>query len=335
MAVVAAVGVGAFFVVRGVLGNQRHAVAIAIEATKYDEGASRIPLHVTGKNSSGAAVDEIACVDASGTGLELAAGEYDVAPAASPLLSDGNVYKVPEGSVHVSVGSDGARTATGSVGEQKKDDKAKAEGDGKAEGSENSGEGKITFTVADSKAVSDAQLADARRYAEEDAESAGKADELAKKAEEKRSKATGGAKNDQERLAFAFVRTYFDSVKLGEADANGYLKMTQKENWEKSCRSYIAKDTKLYNEFVPEKTKDSKNPQKDYPWGRPNAWMIFSKAKVVESADKKTKVNVEYYGGNGSIKTNYKESVKPSSADIVITFDDDNKIVGLERAKSN
>jgi hypothetical protein len=151
----------------------------------------------------------------------------------------------------------------------------------------------------------------------------------------KRAKATGGAKNDQERLAFAFVRTYFDSVKLGDADASGYLKMTQRENWKQSCRGYIAKDTKLYNEFVPEKTKGSKNPAKDFPWGCPDGWMIFSKAKVVESTDKKTKVNVEFFGGNGSIKANYKDTTKPSSADIVITFDDNNKIVGLERAKAN
>lgn len=103
----AAVGIGAFLYFE----HQRveeslattHPITISIETSSTGTICSRIPVHVTGYDVGNNAVDSIVYIDADGQGLNLSSGTYDITVLASPLTSEGVLYSVENGSIHLEI----------------------------------------------------------------------------------------------------------------------------------------------------------------------------------------------------------------------------------------
>lgn len=85
-----------------------HAVAIEVDARGWDtgDGASPLPVEVTGTEAAGDEVDEVQFVDSDGDGLELRAGDYELRVACSPIADDGTMYDVPSRAVELSIDED-------------------------------------------------------------------------------------------------------------------------------------------------------------------------------------------------------------------------------------
>ena len=68
-----------------------------ISATGWDtdNGASRVPIHITGKTVDGIAVDEVDYVASDGSGISLIQGVYTLEAAGSPIAADGTIYQIP------------------------------------------------------------------------------------------------------------------------------------------------------------------------------------------------------------------------------------------------
>lgn len=83
----------------------KHAVRFAVSAEGWDTsaGASRLPLHITGKEARGKKIDVVRYVDSTGAGVELRRGSYKAEVAASPIAADGTIYAVPGEKVDVKV----------------------------------------------------------------------------------------------------------------------------------------------------------------------------------------------------------------------------------------
>lgn len=78
--------------------HQAHPVTFTIQADGYTADDGPIPLHITGTDLAGNAVDTTAHIAADGTGTELSAGSHTASVAASPLMQDGSLYAVPDAS---------------------------------------------------------------------------------------------------------------------------------------------------------------------------------------------------------------------------------------------
>lgn len=87
-----------------------HPVLIEASAPGWDteEGASRLPVRVTGTEKSGKNVDELQFVDSGGEGIALRQGTYELSVEASPIAADGTVYEVPGQTIELSFTSDTA-----------------------------------------------------------------------------------------------------------------------------------------------------------------------------------------------------------------------------------
>lgn len=85
-----------------------HAVAIEVDARGWDtgDGASPLPVEVTGTEAAGDEVDEVQFVDSDGDGLELRAGDYELRVACSPIADDGTMYDAPSRAVELSIDED-------------------------------------------------------------------------------------------------------------------------------------------------------------------------------------------------------------------------------------
>ena len=85
-----------------------HTVTIAVTASGWDtgNGATRLPVHIVGKDLDKKKVDKIQYVDSSGKGIELKQGSYEVTVPASPIAGDGTIYTVPDATVKISIDSD-------------------------------------------------------------------------------------------------------------------------------------------------------------------------------------------------------------------------------------
>lgn len=83
----------------------KHAVRFTVSAEGWDTsaGASRLPLHITGKEARGKKVDVVRYVDSTGAGVELRCGSYKAEVAASPIAADGTIYAVPGKKIDVKV----------------------------------------------------------------------------------------------------------------------------------------------------------------------------------------------------------------------------------------
>lgn len=123
----------------------KHAVRFSVSAQGWDTsaGASRLPVHITGKEERGEKVDAVRYVDSDGEGVELRRGSYKVEVAASPIAADGTVYAVPAEKLGIELGE-------------------------KAAGKKAVDAGDVALGPVEAAEVTDGQIAAAKKYAEED-----------------------------------------------------------------------------------------------------------------------------------------------------------------------
>lgn len=158
----------------------KHAVRFTVSAEGWDTsaGASRLPLHITGKEARGKKVDVVRYVDSKGAGVELRRGSYKAEVAASPIAADGTIYAVPSEKVDVKVSK-------------------------KAEGKKAVDAGNVSLAPVEATEVTDDEIAAAKKYAEEDtgAKKAGfsfDADALAQAATKRRDDAVAAKQAEEE-----------------------------------------------------------------------------------------------------------------------------------------
>lgn len=123
----------------------KHAVRFSVSAQGWDTsaGASRLPVHITGKEERGKKVDAVRYVDSSGEGVELRRGSYKVEAAASPIAADGTVYAVPAEKLSIKLGEKAAEKKIVDAGD-------------------------VALEPVEASEVTDDQIAAAKKYAEED-----------------------------------------------------------------------------------------------------------------------------------------------------------------------
>lgn len=158
----------------------KHAVRFTVSAEGWDTsaGASRLPLHITGKEARGKKVDVVRYVDSTGAGVELRCGSYKAEVAASPIAADGTIYAVPGKKIDVKVSK-------------------------KAEGKKGIDAGNVSLASVEATETTDDEIAAAKKYAEEDAgaKKAGfsfDADALAQTATKRRDDAVADKKAEEE-----------------------------------------------------------------------------------------------------------------------------------------
>lgn len=123
----------------------KHAVRFSVSAQGWDTsaGASRLPVHITGKEERGKKVDAVRYVDSSGEGVELRRGSYKVEIAASPIAADGTVYAVPAEKLSIKLDEKAAEKKIVDAGD-------------------------VALEPVEASEVTDDQIATAKKYAEED-----------------------------------------------------------------------------------------------------------------------------------------------------------------------
>lgn len=77
--------------------HSEHAIVLDVAAAGWDtdNGASRVPIHITGKTIDGITVDRIEFVASDGSGINLTQGVYTLEAAGSPIAADGTIYQIP------------------------------------------------------------------------------------------------------------------------------------------------------------------------------------------------------------------------------------------------
>lgn len=123
----------------------KHAVRFSVSAQGWDTsaGASRLPVHITGREERGKELDAVRYVDSDGEGVELRRGSYKVEVAASPIAADGTVYAVPAEKLSIKLGE-------------------------KADGKKAVDAGDVALEPVEASEVTDDRIAAAKKYAEED-----------------------------------------------------------------------------------------------------------------------------------------------------------------------
>lgn len=123
----------------------KHAVRFSVSAQGWDTsaGASRLPVHITGKEERGKKVDAVRYADSKGKGVELRRGSYKVEIAASPIAADGTVYAVPAEKLSIKLGEKAAEKKVVDAGD-------------------------VALEPVEASEVTDDQIATAKKYAEED-----------------------------------------------------------------------------------------------------------------------------------------------------------------------
>lgn len=123
----------------------KHAVRFSVSAQGWDTsaGASRLPVHITGKEERGKKVDAVRYVDSDGEGVELRRGSYKVEVAASPIAADGTVYAVPAEKLSIKLGEKAVEKKTVDAGD-------------------------VALEPVEATEVTDDQIAAAKKYAEGD-----------------------------------------------------------------------------------------------------------------------------------------------------------------------
>lgn len=158
----------------------KHAVRFSVSAQGWDTsaGASRLPVHITGKEERGKKVDAVRYVDSSGEGVELRRGSYKVEVVASPIAADGTVYAVPAEKLSIKPGKKATERKIVDAGD-------------------------VALEPVEASEVTDDQIAAAKKYAEEDedAKKAGfkiDADALATAATKRRDDAVAAKQAEEE-----------------------------------------------------------------------------------------------------------------------------------------
>lgn len=112
---------------------------VSVPGLDADKG-TKVPIEVEGQDASGNLVNEVLYVDQSGKGIKLLPGSYSFSAAASPIASDGTVYRLPKGKIKADISQDDQDLSDA---------------------------GKLTFTVPSADSVTDGQISAAYKYAEQ------------------------------------------------------------------------------------------------------------------------------------------------------------------------
>ena len=158
-----------------------HKAIVSVAAEDWDttSGASRLPVHITGEDLDGNAIDEVQYVDSAGEGIVLKQGTYTLAIAASPIAADGTIFTVGDDKIEMTVGN---------LSEGVKADLTKS--------------GTLSLAPADPASVTDDQINAAYDYASKDAgEGAPDADALKQAAVTKRDEAVAAKKAEEAKQA--------------------------------------------------------------------------------------------------------------------------------------
>lgn len=156
--------------------HAERSVRLTIVAPGYTSAATRIPLEVTGTDLDGGAVTRTEYVGADDPSISLQQGSYEIRVTASPILEDGSLYSLPEGTVGVTVGDADEATADGTI---------------------------ELAAVDDPASVTDEQIAAAKAAAEADPQDDGRAESLAQSAVARRDDAVAAKKAAEEEKAAA------------------------------------------------------------------------------------------------------------------------------------
>ena len=161
----------------------KHAVRFSVSAQGWDTsaGASRLPVHITGKEERGKKVDAVRYIDSNGRGVELRRGSYEVEVAASPIAADGTIYAVPADKLDIKLGEKTAEKKTVDAGD-------------------------VALEPVEAAEVTDDQIAAAKKYAD-DAVAAKQAEEEARRQAEEEAR-----KAEEARRARTFETDYFTMV---------------------------------------------------------------------------------------------------------------------------
>lgn len=303
--------------------HQLHDVPMTIVAPNYTEGATRIPLHVTGTDLDGNAVDQPAYVGADGTGLQLMQGDYQLSVVASPILEDGSLYVVPDTVVEVAVhddptAADGGSAAAGSQGAAVVTDKV------------------IEFVAADPASVTDDMIAAAKAAAEADDQGADKADQLAQLATQRRDDAVTQVTEEQRRqeglkkTAVAYAEAFNTTSVVtneveGPAGAQFYV-TADVEDYPLNCLQYVEKGSKLWDALNVDAyaVLTGSSDEKAIFWCGAATW--DASAEVVDVDGNVVTVRVTFYAGQMYPSTDYKQSQKPWIDEMTLYFGDDGLI---------
>jgi len=82
----------------------RAIVLFSTSCPGLDADGTRIPLVVRGTTAEGEAIDRVCYIEPDGTGLNVAAGTYELTVSASPISSSGTLYRLPASPISLAVG---------------------------------------------------------------------------------------------------------------------------------------------------------------------------------------------------------------------------------------
>jgi hypothetical protein len=111
MLLLVSLGIGILFV--SFMGNfgtrvtqSTHPVTFVVSIPDYDKESSRIPVHLTGMDINGDAVDRTIYLAHSGVDVELLKGRYHAEVVGSPISSTGMIYEIPTSTINFTLGED-------------------------------------------------------------------------------------------------------------------------------------------------------------------------------------------------------------------------------------
>lgn len=86
--------------------HQAHPVTFRVQIDDYGTGSSRIPVHITGTDLDGNAVDRTIFMAYSGADTELLEGTYHAEVVGSPITPDGVLFSIPTKTLDFTLGND-------------------------------------------------------------------------------------------------------------------------------------------------------------------------------------------------------------------------------------
>ncbi len=293
--------------------HAERAVHLTVVAPNYTSDATRIPLEIKGTDLDGNSVDRTEYIGTDNPDLSLLQGDYTISVVASPILSDGSLYTVPETPVSVTVGEDDEATA----------------------------DQEIDLTpIDDATTVTDDQIAAAKAAASADPEDNGKAETLASAATKKRDDAVAAKKaaeeeakrqaeeaakqaalqqkqDERKQLAVAYIKALHTTVQLPLPADDAKLQQRDESEWEADVEQYL--NASGLAQFNKGPWGDGKGPAMD-------AAEIVKDAQVTAQDGDTVTVSYQWAGTNGN-KPGWSKETNTASA--TITFDDNNKISGI------
>lgn len=260
-----------------------------VSAADYDSLATRIPLLITGIDQDGHEVQTEGFIDGEGDGVSLSPGEYTASIPASPILSNGGLYKTPTDTYSFRVPNDDQETIS-------VDQAIVLIPINVAEYNDDIINNAYTWAMKDTQfaSVGEANGEAARKlYSEEKARKA--AEEKRKQSEEQRAP-----------LAQMFVENFYTNVGFPDADDDSKVKVVT--NWNAVVGQYVASGSSAANKIGS---------------GNGARYSFATSVQATTISDNTVTVKVEYVSGD-EVTNGW--TLNKSSKTVTCTFNDDNKI---------